>query len=59
MENNKDWYDNKTTVDILLFTLFPIGLYAIIKTEKIKFKATKILYGILGLISFLMILMYV
>ena len=59
MENNKNWYDNETTVDALLFTLFPVGLYAIYKTDKIKFKATKILYAFLGLISFLLILIYV
>lgn len=56
---NDPWYDNLILVEILLFLFFPLGLYAVYKTNKIKFKLAKILYGLLGLISFLLIITYV
>lgn len=59
MENNKEWYNNETTVDILLFVLFPLGLYAVCKTNSIKFKISKVLYGFLGFLSFFLIIIYV
>ncbi len=35
-QQNKKWYDNKLAVGLLLFFFFPIGLYALWKSQTIK-----------------------
>lgn len=54
--NNQKWYDNSTTVDTLLFILPPVGIYGLFKTRSLKSNINKILYGILGFISFLLVI---
>ena len=45
-------------VDVLLFFLPPMGMYAIYKTNLLKNKTTKILYGLIGFSSFLVVIIY-
>lgn len=59
MENNERWFDNETTTDVLLFLFFPLGLYALYKTGKIKPKASKVFYGFLGFISLFLTLIFI
>lgn len=59
MEEKEYWYDNEAIVGVLLFMFFPLGLYAIYKTSKIKIKASKVLYSFLGFISMLMTIIYI
>lgn len=54
--NNEKWYDNPTTVDTLLFLLPPAGIYGLFKTRSLKSNINKILYGALGFISFLLVI---
>lgn len=54
--NSQKWYDNPTTVDTLLFVLPPVGIYGLFKTRGLKSNINKILYGILGFISFLLVI---
>ncbi|MDR9487217.1 hypothetical protein [Salibacter sp.] len=51
-----EWYNNEILVDLLLFLIFPIGLYAVYKTDKIKMNATKIIYSSIGFISYLIVI---
>ncbi|WP_310993164.1 hypothetical protein [Aequorivita marina] len=57
-ENNNKWYNNPTIVDTLLFILPPVGMYGLYKTEGIKSNLNKVLYGFLGFISLLMVVIY-
>ena len=52
------WYNNEMLVDVLLFFLPPMGMYAIYKTNLLKNKTTKILYGLIGFSSFLVVIIY-
>lgn len=55
-ENNDKWYNNPTIVDVLLFILPPVGMYGLYKTQSLKPKINKVLYGVLGFISFLLVI---
>lgn len=57
-DNNNKWYNNPTIVDALLFILPPVGMYGLYKTEMLKPNINKVLYGFLGFISLLMIVIY-
>ncbi len=60
MENSESekWYDIEMLVDILLFIIPPVGIYGVYKTNKIKSKSFKYLYGAIGLISMCTIIIY-
>ena len=55
-DNNDKWYNNSTIVDTLLFLLPPVGIYGLYKTESLKPNINKVLYGFLGFISVLLII---
>ena len=55
---NENWCDNPKIVDTLLFVFPPLGMYALYKTRSSRPYVNKLLYGILGFISFLMLLIY-
>ena len=57
-DNNDKWYNNSTIVDTLLFLLPPVGIYGLYKTERLKPNINKVLYGFLGFISLLMVVIY-
>ncbi|SEA79567.1 hypothetical protein SAMN05421540_1264 [Psychroflexus halocasei] len=57
-DNNDKWYNNSTIVDTLLFLLPPVGMYGLYKTERLKSNINKVLYGFLGFISLLMVVIY-
>ncbi len=52
------WYNNETLIDTLLFVVPPVGIYALYKTELFKSKISKVLYGGIGFISFLLGVIY-
>lgn len=56
--NNNKWYNNPTKVEVLLFILPPVGMYGLYKTESLKPNINKVLYGFIGFISFLLIVIY-
>jgi hypothetical protein len=51
MKNINKWYNNPIAVDFLLFFLPPLGIYGLYKSEILKNKITKILYGMIGFAS--------
>ena len=52
------WYNNEMLVDTLLFIIPPVGIYGLYKTKLFKSKISKILYGCIGFISFLLGVIY-
>ncbi len=53
-KSTSEWYNNETLIDTLLFVIPPVGIYALYKTELLKSKISKVLYGGIGFISLLL-----
>lgn len=51
---NEKCYDNPNLVEVLLFLLPPVGMYALYKTRSISSNKFKILYGTLGFLAALL-----
>lgn len=54
---SRNWYNSRSLIEILLFFMPPIGLYALYKNTSIKSGNIKILYGVIGIISGIILLM--
>lgn len=51
-DTKKAWYDNEMLVDVLIFLLFPLGIYALMRTDKLRSGPAKIFYGLTGAVAF-------
>lgn len=54
----ENWFNNETLVDVLLFIAPPIGIYAVLKSDKIKFTFFKVLYCVLGITNLMCLLVF-
>ncbi|CAN5387407.1 hypothetical protein BH23BAC2_BH23BAC2_22260 [soil metagenome] len=57
--NFKKWYNSRTSVEILLLMMPPLGLYALYRNRTIRSRTVKMLYAIIGLITNIMLLMLI
>ncbi|MCM4161853.1 hypothetical protein FHG64_11845 [Antarcticibacterium flavum] len=55
--NKSNWYDSRSLVEILLFMLPPLGLYALYRNNSIRSQNIRILYATIGILTGVFMLM--